>query len=292
MSGLGYALGAGISALGSLGNTFLSSYLGNKSSKKSQARAYRYWQSSLKEGPELTRQGLEAAGYNPMLALGSVGGQAFSANSSPSFAPVGDVVGSAKQGAELANLIEKGYKLQNKKLEKEIENLDSDLSTKEAQRLQTESNTSLLRSQTDRTDLAYGRDIVDTAASVAGTVGSLYSAKAMRDIARSPKETVTTIHHGDKTKPTEIIKSKGVPSVDSSAKGSRPSPVPHVGSSAKSAGRAVKSVARRILADPLMLPLILTGAAASEYATPEGRKRQGDHYRRNWENNKYFSPLR
>jgi hypothetical protein len=43
----------------------------------------------------------------------------------------------------------------------------------------------MIHSQTERSDLAYGRDIADTVMGIAGTGASLYSAKSMADVAKA-----------------------------------------------------------------------------------------------------------
>lgn len=81
--------------------------LWNKSDSKSERRQfsdYQYQQylNSLLESPSAQRKGLEAAGYNPMLALGSIGGSSFSGSALPDgFGGVSDFVGSAKQANDL-----------------------------------------------------------------------------------------------------------------------------------------------------------------------------------------------
>lgn len=94
------AIGAGISAIGGLASSMLSS----RGSKGQQARAYNYARQlqqqqydlgilGLKEGSSATREGLEKAGYNPMLALGNVGNGVSVAGGSPVGANATDVSG-------------------------------------------------------------------------------------------------------------------------------------------------------------------------------------------------------
>lgn len=287
---IGSVFGVASKAASSAANPTFSAWLGDYFTKRAQRRSYDYYLRSLHDSPLAQRQGFKAAGYNPMLALGNLGSSSFSASSSPSFAPMGnfDLVGSAREGARFVNDIARGIKLENEKKELENANLESDLDTKEVQRSQMEANSSLLESQTDRTDLAYGRDIVDTAVDIAGTAGSLYSAKAMRDVAKSPQETITTIHHGDKTKPTEIIKSRGRPAVDSSAKPKSSSAAPLVGSSAMSVGSVARDVAKQLL---LLAPAFFaTDAAIRDY---KGNKRIPKHHERMYKDKPFsWSPLR
>lgn len=250
LGGIGSALGG----LGGLAGSLFGASSSSKNAKKMAALQYEYQKRAWQEGPSLQRKGLEAAGYNPMLALN---GNSASFMPSASYSPMPDIAGSAKAMSSIGKDILGLVDAQRKNVEADTKLKEGQLSAVETQRLQTETNTSLLQSQTARSDLAYGRDIVDTITDIAGTAGSLYSAKAMRDIARSPKETVTTIHHGDKTKPTEIIRTQGAPAVDSSAKGSSPNAAPAVGSSAKSAGRIAKELAKDIV---FSLPLGIVGA--------------------------------
>lgn len=272
-------IGSLIGAAGGIGSGLFSGWLNKYNAESAAKYNYTLQRRSLEQFPKSQRKGLLSAGYNPMLALNGgvpsyTGGVA--AGSTGGF----DILSSAAQGAKLSNDIVKGIKLANDQKRLENENLESDLKTKEQQRLQMEANESLLRSQTDRTDLAYGRDIVGTIADVAGTAGSLYSAKAMRDIARSPQETITTIHHGDKTKPTEIIKSSGRPSVDSSAKGSKPN-VGALGSSAKSVGRVAKDLALQIALPALLAKPVVElrrKADSVERNHPRGNRKKGYNF--------------
>lgn len=68
---------AGIGALGSIGGALasnaMSSYQMEQMAKYQAKLNYKYWKKQQLNQPTLNRQGLEAANYNPMLALGSVG---------------------------------------------------------------------------------------------------------------------------------------------------------------------------------------------------------------------------
>lgn len=231
--------GAALGGVTQIGMGLYNSHRSASEARASDARQLRYLIKSARLLPKAQRQGLEAAGYNPMLALGNIGGSSAMASHQGTTNLSFDG-SSARQIGEFAeNLIKD-------KAQAEVDNIKADTDLKkgqleaaEALRLQTEANTSLLHSQTERSDLAYGRDIVDTVTGIAGTVGSLYSAKAMRDIARSPTETVTTIHHGGKDKPTEIIKNRGKPLMQSSSKDANPNAVGVLGSSATSVAKEV-----------------------------------------------------
>lgn len=99
------------STLGSLGSSFIS----NAASGKAQRRAYQYARElqqqqynlsiqGYKEGPSAQRSGLEAAGYNPMLALGNVGNGVSVAGGTPVNANATDVSGIRDAMSTAANI--------------------------------------------------------------------------------------------------------------------------------------------------------------------------------------------
>ena len=105
------ALAAGISAVGSLGSSFLS----NATSGKAQKRAYNYARQlqqqqydlsiqGYKDAPGAQRSGLESAGYNPMLALGNVGSGVSVAGGTPVNANATDVSGVRDSMSTIANI--------------------------------------------------------------------------------------------------------------------------------------------------------------------------------------------
>lgn len=97
---LAAGIGAGISALGSMASNAISA----SQSKKAQYRSFKYakelqqqqYDLSLRgyrETPGAQREGMELAGYNPMLALGNVGGTANVAGGTPVAANATDTSG-------------------------------------------------------------------------------------------------------------------------------------------------------------------------------------------------------
>ena len=70
----GAAIGAGIQGITSM----ITAAMNNSYAKDAASRQYHYSIRSLKESPKAQRQGLEDAGYNPMLALGNVGAGTYS----------------------------------------------------------------------------------------------------------------------------------------------------------------------------------------------------------------------
>lgn len=277
------AVGAGVSALGGLANTGLSFGLNQYSSKKAAKNAYKYWRQSQLEGPSLQRQGLEKAGYNPLLALNQ-GSASFNQGVSAPTTQVGDIVGSAKQGAELAKEAVKAADATIDNVEADTKLKESQLGVFDAQKARLEAETSLAISQAERSDLAYGRDIVDTITGIAGTGASLYSAKAMSDVAKANSAIAArnaTVNERNATvnerkantqtyevrrdakgrKVGEIQRStraSGIPSVSNSANPNvKPNAVSQVGSSARFAGRIAGDIARMIV-----LPAAVAGLAA------------------------------
>lgn len=277
----GAFLGAGVNGLASLATASLNNYY----AKEAAQRNYNYSLSYLRESPQAQRQGLESAGYNPMLALGHVGAGTYQGSEQAARMETPDLVGGAKAAAKMAKDITKGYKLQNEKAEKEIENLESDLATKEVQRQQIGANASLAQSQSERSDLAYGLDIANTLSGVAGTASSLYSAKAMSDVAKQNAATnarnATVNERKANTTQVEVRRNakgqkvgkiqrstpaNGVPSVSSSANSAVPNASGMLGGSSKSVGSVAKGIAKQLL---FLGPLAAAGWGAVEGFTAD-----------------------
>lgn len=255
----GAALGAGVNGLASLATASLN----NHYAKEAAERNYNYSLSYLRESPQAQRQGLESAGYNPMLALGHVGAGTYQGSEQAARMETPDLVGGAKAAAKMAQDIKKGYKLQNEKAEKEIENLESDLATKEVQRQQIGANASLAQSQSERSDLAYGLDIANTLTDVAGTASSMYSAKAMSDVAKQNAETRA---RKGQPKPNQPPKNSGKPTIQSSANSAVPNANGMLGGSSKSVGSVAKDIAKQLL---FLGPLAAAGWGAVEGFTAD-----------------------
>lgn len=92
-AGLGLAAGAASSAIGSS--------IQHAYSKKAARREYKYKQHWARTGPTLVREGLEAAGINPIFAAGGIAGGATS--STPSVSAPG-TTDPASSGSKLARL--------------------------------------------------------------------------------------------------------------------------------------------------------------------------------------------
>lgn len=255
----GAALGAGVNGLASLATASLN----NHYAKEAAERNYNYSLSYLRESPQAQRQGLEKAGYNPMLALGHVGAGTYQGTEQAARMEIPDLVGGAKAAAKVAQDITKGYELQNEKTEKEIKNLESDLATKEVQRQQIGANTSLTESQSERSDLQYGLDIADTLTDVAGTASSMHSAKTLSDAAKQNAETRA---RKVQPKPNKTPKNSGKPIIQSSANSAVPNANGMLGGSSNSVGSVAKDIAKQLL---FLGPLAAAGWGAVEGFTAD-----------------------
>lgn len=113
------ALAAGIGALGSLASTGLGIVSANSQSGKAFGRQlyamqrqaelnYEYSQKSAENSPSWNRKGLEAAGYNPMLAVQNATSGANSSWTSPNSAPTDQatdaITNGVRNGTEMAQL--------------------------------------------------------------------------------------------------------------------------------------------------------------------------------------------
>lgn len=141
-------------------------------SDRMNAESWNYYVKQQKFGPSLQREGLEAAGYNPMLALnnGSALSMPSMSGSSASSGPsssLGDVIGSAKSGAALGQAIEtmfeedeKQKKEKTKQMQVETKLLEQELQNKKAVESKTKSST--VRDYTGITGDVLG-DVTDAA---------------------------------------------------------------------------------------------------------------------------------
>lgn len=124
LGGIGQALGGLGGAVGGLLGTSSSSKQARKLARYQAALNWQYQKKAWLEGYGYQRQGLEDAGYNPMLALGGASSNAYTGGSLPS-APVPDIVGSAKQGGEFLKAISQLTKLEVQQKEAIIDNIES-----------------------------------------------------------------------------------------------------------------------------------------------------------------------
>lgn len=127
-----------------IGGTALLNEYNKANSRESSQRAYEYWRKSLLSGPTYQRRGLEKAGYNPMLALGSLPSQPSAGASVPS-SSLPDITGSARQGAELARDLHKIFGL-------EVESKEADVKAKNAlaQAAESDARTKMLSNKITR----------------------------------------------------------------------------------------------------------------------------------------------
>lgn len=133
-------LGSFIGAVGGMAGNALggvaSSALGQYYNKKNMAAQFDYKMRELRESPTNFRKGLEAAGYNPLLALPSSISSGGVSSSTPSTSL--DLVSGAKEGALISAEVKKakaeaqqveltnqGIESQNKILKAEARNADS-----------------------------------------------------------------------------------------------------------------------------------------------------------------------
>lgn len=266
---LGAIIGASIGAAGGGINGALQGWQNLYNSKKLAKYNYKLQKRGLEEFPTSQRIGLEAAGYNPMLALGSIGSHTYGGGIPSGGAGMGDIVGGARQGAKLAHDIKERFKAETDNINADTALKDAQKTEAETRRLQNEASTSLIHSQTDRADLAYGRDILDSAVGVAGVGAHYYSAKSMSDLAKSK---VQNKNGKPNVKPAARINA-GRPAVQGSVN-SKPTAGGSVGSSAKGAGKVVKELME------YLGPAALIGAGLG---TLEGKNKErdikrGDHW--------------
>lgn len=129
-------LGSVIGALGSLGSGLAGSALGQAFNHQNMKAQFSYKMRELRESPKNYREGLEEAGYNPLLALPNSMSAGGVSSSTPSFSM--DLVSGAKQGALInaeikkakaeaknVELTNEGLESQNKVLKAEARNADS-----------------------------------------------------------------------------------------------------------------------------------------------------------------------
>lgn len=124
LGGIGQALGGLGGVVGSLFGSSSSSKKSQKLAAKQAALQWEYQKKAWLEGYRYQRQGLEDAGYNPMLALGGASANSFTPSSMPS-APVPDIVGGAKAGGELLKSISELTKLEVEEKKATIDNIES-----------------------------------------------------------------------------------------------------------------------------------------------------------------------
>lgn len=126
-SALGGTMGAiGGSASSLLGSAF--QYFGNR---RLMRYAYDLNQRSLKNSPSSLREGLVAAGYNPLLALGGVS-NAPTVSGTSIGSPSIDAVGSAKEGALLGAVVGKAL------ADKKTAQAEAEATTSESEARKTE----------------------------------------------------------------------------------------------------------------------------------------------------------
>lgn len=95
---------------------------------------YGYYIQSLLDTPLAQRQGLEKAGYNPMLALGHIGSSSYTGVSSSSgdIPTEGDLVSSAKEGANLANDLKEGFENEQSQIKSSVKKNSAEASATKA----------------------------------------------------------------------------------------------------------------------------------------------------------------
>lgn len=270
-------IGATLGAAGGGINGALQGWQNLYNSKKLAGYNYDLQKRGLEEFPTSQRLGLEAAGYNPMLALGSVGSHTYSGGMPSGGAGMGDIVGGARQGAKLAHDIEDRLNAETDNIKADTELKNEQKNEAEARKGQTLATTDLTNSQTERTDLAYGRDIAATITDIAGTGASLYSAKAMADVA---KQNADTKARKVQAKPP-ARNNAAKPAVQGSVN-SKPSAGGAVGASAKNAGKIAARLAKEII-----LPLAIAAPIANE-----ARKSSEKIQTRKDKNERYWQPRR
>lgn len=235
MSGWGFA-GSLVGAATDIGMGLFNAHHSAKEARAADKRAYGYWRQMQLHGPKLMRQGYEDAGYNPMLALN--GGSASMPSTHQGTSNVPSVsAGAAQMGKLFEDLVKD-------KAQAEVDNIEADTELKDAQKneaktrtLQSAATTELTNSQTERNDLAYGRDIVDSVVDVAGTGAQIYSAKSITDMAKSNANKQNAKAKAKRPAPNNA----GKPAVQGSVN-SQPSAGGAAGSSAKGAGKFVKEL--------------------------------------------------
>lgn len=256
-------LGATIGAAGGGINGALQGWQNLYNAKKLAKYNYDLQKRGFEEFPTSQRSGLEAAGYNPMLALGSAGSHTYSGGIPSGGAGMGDIVGSAKAGAMLANVLEEQKaRIANVKADTELK--EGQLSETESRRLQNEANTSLMQSQTERTDLAYGLDIANTVSNAAGVGAQAYSAKAMADNFKPKGKTANSANAGK-------------PVIQSTPK-AKPNAAGTLGNSAKNAGSLAKQVGKELL---FMVPPVTIGAGVGAGMAPVRKREMNEHQKKN-----------
>lgn len=282
MSGWGFA-GALVDAGTQIGMGIYNNHFNAKEAraadKRALANAQRLSSWQAKYLPKYEREGLEAAGYNPMLALGNLGHS--SAGMGSSHVATSNMSYNGASSAKLGEFLED---LAKDKAKADVENIEADTELKNAQKneakqraLQSAATTQLTTAQTERSEIGYVRDIVDSAVDVAGTGAQIYSAKSMSDMA---KQNANRQNAKPNAKP-RARGNAGKPAVQGSAN-SKPSAGGAVGSSAKGTGKIVKE-----LIDYLG-PAALIGAGLG---TLEGKNKaremkRGDHWDPKDQNNR------
>lgn len=172
MLGLGSAF-AGLGLGSHLVSSSISSSRAWKYAQRAMALQYEYQKRGLVEGPSLSRQGLKQAGFNPLLALGSLGSSGVGSVSSPN---VPDMTADMPDLTSSAIGAINGFK-EGQLLDTNINSAKTDLAIKQAQleKLQSSNLTSprnLLVNPEARSKFVEGlpkpiKDSVNSALSVA-----------------------------------------------------------------------------------------------------------------------------
>lgn len=195
MSWLSSLIGLGGNALGSWAGSALEAHSQRDLMDRQNRLNNENWERSLSEGPTREKEGLLAAGYNPLLAIGgydapSIGGVSI---------PGGN--GLASSFSQTGNSA-----LENFKKSKESKNTETDTTVKketvglvkkekgvkDAQKRDLEATAKLKEAQATKTKVDTFTDPVRTAVSVGGAIGTAYGAKKVADSLRG------------KTKPIKI----------------------------------------------------------------------------------------
>ncbi len=196
----GSVIGAGIGAIASHINQAWSQHFSSKEARSADKRAYANWRRSYQyqnlEGPSLMRQGLEKAGFNPILAVNGgmsmPSGQSFSSNVGE--LPIADSVGSARQGAKLASEMMAMFKEEQEQAKTKTKADKKSLDIIDAQKEKIEAETDVLKSQEVRNWVGSAGGFIDDGANALllwnllndrRKRGSVYSRNGARSVGAS-----------------------------------------------------------------------------------------------------------
>lgn len=158
-------LGSIAGVFGGIANSAANQAISLYGNRKMMQYQYKYWKKSQLNGPSYQREGLEKAGYNPLLALN--GGSAASMTPTATPIPAQDYVGSAQQGSNMMNEIMEKFKLDKDKTKAETKRLDSERRIREMESLfqieKLKTDMELERSQMRKNYIDSGGSIWDRA---------------------------------------------------------------------------------------------------------------------------------